>query len=216
MTYLSVNINKIATLRNSRGGDLPDVIKSAIKCQLFGADGITIHFFSEDIGLQYYVIFNVNLSQQRGPNKGSKLTGKRFWITRRFAFHHFWHQTCALPAPSRGLSSFHDCMGKLNALTFQAESNDGKRLIKDTLKPICPDNGLTTIRQVADKAPIIYPDKQSDEIKAESAFEAILTTCNTNYVISKQGKTDTRIPILASNTSYKDTNDWISECDELF
>ena len=43
MTYLSVNINKIATLRNSRGGDLPDVIKSAIKCQLFGADGITIH-----------------------------------------------------------------------------------------------------------------------------------------------------------------------------
>ena len=43
MTYLSVNINKIATLRNSRGGDLPDVVKSAIKCQLFGADGITIH-----------------------------------------------------------------------------------------------------------------------------------------------------------------------------
>ena len=43
MTYLSVNINKIATLRNSRGGGLPDVIKSAIKCQLFGADGITIH-----------------------------------------------------------------------------------------------------------------------------------------------------------------------------
>ena len=43
MIYLSVNINKIATLRNSRGGDLPDVIKSAIKCQLFGADGITIH-----------------------------------------------------------------------------------------------------------------------------------------------------------------------------
>jgi pyridoxine 5-phosphate synthase len=43
MTYLSVNINKIATLRNARGGDLPDLIKSAIKCQLFGADGITIH-----------------------------------------------------------------------------------------------------------------------------------------------------------------------------
>ena len=43
MTYLSVNINKIATLRNARGGDLPDVVKSAIKCQLFGADGITIH-----------------------------------------------------------------------------------------------------------------------------------------------------------------------------
>ena len=47
-------------------------------------------------------------------------------------------------------------------------------------------------------------------------FEEILTTCESNYGISKHGKTDTRIPILASNTSYKDTNDWSSECDELF
>ena len=40
---LSVNINKIATLRNSRGGQLPDVAKAAINCQLYGADGITVH-----------------------------------------------------------------------------------------------------------------------------------------------------------------------------
>jgi pyridoxine 5-phosphate synthase len=40
---LSVNINKIATLRNSRGGQLPDVAKAAIHCQLYGADGITVH-----------------------------------------------------------------------------------------------------------------------------------------------------------------------------
>jgi len=43
MTYLSVNINKIATLRNSRGQGLPDVVKAAVNCQLYGADGITIH-----------------------------------------------------------------------------------------------------------------------------------------------------------------------------
>jgi pyridoxine 5-phosphate synthase len=43
MTKLSVNINKIATLRNSRGGNIPDVVKVAIDAQLFGADGITIH-----------------------------------------------------------------------------------------------------------------------------------------------------------------------------
>lgn len=43
MTKLSVNINKIATLRNSRGGKLPDVIKAAIDCQAYGADGITVH-----------------------------------------------------------------------------------------------------------------------------------------------------------------------------
>jgi pyridoxine 5-phosphate synthase len=43
MTRLSVNINKIATLRNSRGGKVPSVKEAAIKCQQFGAQGITIH-----------------------------------------------------------------------------------------------------------------------------------------------------------------------------
>ena len=43
MTKLSVNINKIATLRNARGGDTPNIVKVAIDCQNFGADGITIH-----------------------------------------------------------------------------------------------------------------------------------------------------------------------------
>ena len=43
MTKLSVNINKIATLRNARGGATPSVLKAAIDCQLFGADGITVH-----------------------------------------------------------------------------------------------------------------------------------------------------------------------------
>ena len=43
MTKLSVNINKIATIRNARGGDSPNVVESAINCQKFGADGITIH-----------------------------------------------------------------------------------------------------------------------------------------------------------------------------
>ena len=43
MTKLSVNINKIATLRNARGGDVPNLVESAIKIQEFGAEGITIH-----------------------------------------------------------------------------------------------------------------------------------------------------------------------------
>lgn len=43
MTKLSVNINKIATLRNARGGDLPDVLKAAKDIENFGADGITVH-----------------------------------------------------------------------------------------------------------------------------------------------------------------------------
>jgi pyridoxine 5-phosphate synthase len=43
MTRLSVNINKIATLRNSRGGNIPNVLDAAINCQKFGAQGITVH-----------------------------------------------------------------------------------------------------------------------------------------------------------------------------
>lgn len=43
MTKLSVNINKIATLRNARGGNLPDVLKAAVDIQHFGANGITVH-----------------------------------------------------------------------------------------------------------------------------------------------------------------------------
>lgn len=43
MTKLSVNINKIATIRNARGGDLPNVLKAAIDCERFGAEGITVH-----------------------------------------------------------------------------------------------------------------------------------------------------------------------------
>lgn len=43
MTKLSVNINKIATLRNSRGGNMPNVLKVALDCERFGAEGITVH-----------------------------------------------------------------------------------------------------------------------------------------------------------------------------
>lgn len=43
MTKLSVNINKVATLRNARGGNVPDVVKVALDCETFGADGITVH-----------------------------------------------------------------------------------------------------------------------------------------------------------------------------
>ena len=43
MTKLSVNINKVATIRNARGGNIPNVVQFAIDCERFGADGITVH-----------------------------------------------------------------------------------------------------------------------------------------------------------------------------
>ena len=53
MTKLSVNINKIATLRNARGGDLPDVVKVALDCERFGAEGITVHPRPDERHIRY-------------------------------------------------------------------------------------------------------------------------------------------------------------------
>ena len=53
MTRLSVNINKIATLRNARGGNVPDVRKAAIDCQRFGAEGITVHPRPDERHIRY-------------------------------------------------------------------------------------------------------------------------------------------------------------------
>jgi pyridoxine 5-phosphate synthase len=53
MTKLSVNINKIATLRNSRGGNNPDVIKAALDIERFGADGITVHPRPDERHIRY-------------------------------------------------------------------------------------------------------------------------------------------------------------------
>ena len=53
MTKLSVNINKFATLRNARGGNLPDVIKAAQDCERFGAEGITVHPRPDERHIRY-------------------------------------------------------------------------------------------------------------------------------------------------------------------
>jgi len=53
MTKLSVNINKIATLRNARGGNVPDVAKAAVNCEKFGAQGITVHPRPDERHIRY-------------------------------------------------------------------------------------------------------------------------------------------------------------------
>lgn len=59
MTKLSVNINKIATLRNSRGGNNPDVIKTAIDIQNYGADGITVHPRPDERHIRYADVYEL-------------------------------------------------------------------------------------------------------------------------------------------------------------
>ncbi len=53
MTKLSVNINKIATLRNARGGNIPNLVEAAQNCERFGADGITVHPRPDERHIRY-------------------------------------------------------------------------------------------------------------------------------------------------------------------
>jgi pyridoxine 5-phosphate synthase len=59
MTKLSVNINKIATIRNARGGNTPNVLTAAINCQRFGADGITVHPRPDGRHIKYSDVYEI-------------------------------------------------------------------------------------------------------------------------------------------------------------
>lgn len=59
MTKLSVNINKIATLRNARGGNIPNVLKAALDCETFGADGITVHPRPDERHIRYADVYEL-------------------------------------------------------------------------------------------------------------------------------------------------------------
>jgi pyridoxine 5-phosphate synthase len=59
MTKLSVNINKIATIRNARGGNIPDVKLAAINCQKFGAEGITVHPRPDERHIRYTDVYDI-------------------------------------------------------------------------------------------------------------------------------------------------------------
>jgi len=60
MVRLSVNINKIATIRNARGGNIPDVTLAAINCERFGAEGITVHPRPDGRHIRYEDVFSIS------------------------------------------------------------------------------------------------------------------------------------------------------------
>lgn len=59
MTKLSVNINKVATIRNARGGNNPDVVKVALDCERFGAQGITVHPRPDERHIRYQDVYDL-------------------------------------------------------------------------------------------------------------------------------------------------------------
>ena len=59
MTKLSVNINKVATIRNARGGNTPNVKQFAIDCERFGAQGITVHPRPDERHIRYADVYDI-------------------------------------------------------------------------------------------------------------------------------------------------------------
>lgn len=78
MAKLSVNINKIATLRNSRGGNNPDLIKVALEIERFGAQGITVHPRPDERHIRYQDVFDLKAVIKTEFNIEGNPTEKKF------------------------------------------------------------------------------------------------------------------------------------------
>ena len=78
MTNLSVNINKFATLRNSRGGNNPDLVKAATDAQRFGADGVTVHPRPDERHIRYQDVYDIKKIISTEFNIEGNPTEKKF------------------------------------------------------------------------------------------------------------------------------------------
>jgi pyridoxine 5-phosphate synthase len=78
MTRLSVNINKIATLRNSRGGNNPDLVKTALDIERFGADGITVHPRPDERHIRYADVYALKKQLRTELNIEGNCTEPKF------------------------------------------------------------------------------------------------------------------------------------------
>jgi pyridoxine 5-phosphate synthase len=78
MTKLSVNINKIALIRNARGGNNPDVVKAALDCEKFGADGITVHPRPDERHIRYADVYDLKMALTTELNVEGNPKEKKF------------------------------------------------------------------------------------------------------------------------------------------
>jgi pyridoxine 5-phosphate synthase len=102
MTKLSVNINKIATLRNSRGGNMPNLVKTAIDCERFGAQGITVHPRPDERHITYQDVFDLKKTVTTEYNIEGNPTEGRF---REVVLGNRPHQVTLVPDALGALTS---------------------------------------------------------------------------------------------------------------
>ena len=191
-------------------------------------EGLTLQFIDKDTGSDYFVVFNANLRRKR--NKGSHLKGsllppKRFSVGKKCKFFRFWLYRCELPIPARGLTTFHDCMGKLKKFQFQARVQSGNKLDKDSLMPVesvefidFPAKSLMATRERPDKDLIPVPDKSSVQSYDGYEFEQIVGEGEYKCDTSKQVDTFTSNPIgpldETRRVQMQTNEEWLSECGE--
>ena len=191
--------------------------------------GITMQFSCIDTAVGYHVHFNVDLERKRRTKnykKGSPLPQGHFTPKPNSYFVNLWKST-SLPLP-RSLTSFHDFMGKLKPILFQATISKGTRLDAGTLRPVpSTDNFLINTGQSSDKILTTLPDRDITLTPNSQYIARISGACENNYVTSKQVNESisksadyTDVPGVVKTQSneewLQEYNEFSKECDELF
>jgi hypothetical protein len=159
-------------------------------------EGITLHFICEATGESYYVIFNVDRKYKRGKKKGKARPGKQFSVSKQSKFYKLWVHTCGLDEPPKGLTTFHDYMGRLKSFKFQAETIDDNQLFKDSLR-LMSENCPITDGYPPDTCQKKYPDSDSAQPVDFIGCQPESYTCAKKYVLSKQVNTNEVRPVTA-------------------
>lgn len=179
-------------------------------------EGITLHFICEATGESYYVIFNVDRKYKRGKKKGKARPGKQFSVSKQSKFYKLWVHTCGLDEPPKGLTTFHDYMGRLKSFKFQAETIDDNQLLKDSLR-LMPENSPTTYGYPADICRKKFPDNDMTPPADFRTLQPESHTCEKRYVLSNQVKTNEVSPITALTETQRvqeqSVDEWWAEYD---
>jgi len=194
------------------------------------AGGVTLQFVQEPSGNPFYVIFNADLKRKRNTKTqkaGSALPNGRFSVGMRSHFVAFWRST-GLSIPPR-LSSFHDYMGKLKKFTFSGDISSGTRLDAGALRATLngesklysyANNLRTSLIQIPDYRRTNGSDTDCSKPQLYSGITEDLTACHTDHGISKQGTTNTRLPIYPNGdinrVADQTHKEWFAEYDEYF
>jgi hypothetical protein len=179
-------------------------------------EGITLHFICEATGESYYVIFNVDRKYKRGKKKGKTRPGKQFSVSKQSKFYKLWVHTCGLDEPPKGLTTFHDYMGRLKSFKFQAEATNDNQLLKDSLM-LMPESCQITDGYPPDLCQKNNPDNDLVQPIDVSGFQPESRTCSKKHVLSKQVKTNEVRPIAALTETQRvreqSVDEWWAEYD---